>query len=190
MKITLSLVLLTFSFTVFPASYTSKYIGETQRKIKTLSPADIDELSNGGGWGLAKAAELNGYPGPVHLLEMADKIGLTSEQREQITTIYNDMKLKATALGNQLINLEAALNDHFSGGTINATMLEAYVDQIEHVRGELRVVHLSAHLQTPQILTSEQVRQYNELRGYDKDPCQHVPEGHNATMWKKHNGCQ
>jgi hypothetical protein len=33
--------------------------------------------------------------------------------------------------------------------------------------GQLRFVHLSAHLDTIQILTIEQVQMYNTIRGYD-----------------------
>ncbi len=55
-------------------SHMSKYSGQEQRIIKSLSPDDIAELRRGGGWGLAKAAELNGVPGPVHLLEMKEAI--------------------------------------------------------------------------------------------------------------------
>lgn len=51
-------------------SRASKYAGQQKRLIKSLSPGDIAELRRGGGWGLAKAAELNGLPGPAHLLDM------------------------------------------------------------------------------------------------------------------------
>ena len=77
MKSKLSLVLLFIfvtSMSVFAETYTSKYVGEEYRKIKSLSPDDVEELKKGGGWGLAKAAELNGLPGPAHILEMEDKI--------------------------------------------------------------------------------------------------------------------
>ena len=150
---------------------------------------DIKELNNGGGWGLAKAAELNGVPGPVHILEMERKINLTSDQRSKIQEIYNQMKTEAVVLGKQLIHLEESLNAHFSNKTIDQELLEKIVQDIESVRAKLRVVHLSTHLQTPNILTSEQISLYNELRGYSKDPCKNIPHGHNAQMWKKHNGC-
>ncbi|MBL4876875.1 MAG: hypothetical protein JKY10_10340, partial [Cohaesibacteraceae bacterium] len=54
----------------------SHYAGEENRAIKSLSNADIAELKRGGGWGLAKAAELNGVPGPSHLLKMKNQVGL------------------------------------------------------------------------------------------------------------------
>ena len=82
MKSKLSLVLLFIfvtSMSVFAETYTSKYVGEEYRKIKSLSPDDVEELKKGGGWGLAKAAELNGLPGPAHILEMEDKINYFKE---------------------------------------------------------------------------------------------------------------
>jgi hypothetical protein len=56
---------------------TSPYAGEQARDIKALSDQDIKELQSGHGKGLAKAAELNGYPGPAHVLELADELKLT-----------------------------------------------------------------------------------------------------------------
>ena len=171
------------------SNHSSEYIGEEHRAIKSLSADDIRELSAGGGWGLAKAAELNGVPGPAHILEMASEIELTSTQQVEIQEIYEQMKSEAISLGNQLIQLEATLNTHFADGSINQAILEQSLQDIERVRAQLRLAHLSAHLQTPNILTKEQISLYNELRGYSQDPCANVPKGHNAAMWKKHNGC-
>ena len=170
-------------------NHSSEYVGEEHRAIKSLSADDIRELSEGGGWGLAKAAELNGVPGPAHILEMASAIKLTPTQQVEIEKTYQQMSSEAISLGNQLIQLEATLNTHFADGSINQTLLEQSVQDIERVRAQLRIVHLSAHLQTPNILTKEQISLYNELRGYSQDPCANVPKGHNAAMWKKHNGC-
>ena len=170
-------------------NHSSEYVGEEHRAIKSLSADDIRELSEGGGWGLAKAAELNGVPGPAHILEMASEIKLTPTQQVEIEKTYQQMSSEAISLGNQLIQLEATLNTHFADGSINQTLLEQSVQDIERVRAQLRIVHLSAHLQTPNILTKEQISLYNELRGYSQDPCANVPKGHNAAMWKKHNGC-
>jgi Spy/CpxP family protein refolding chaperone len=175
---------------VFADTYTSKYVGVEDSKIKSLSPDDVEELTKGGGWGLAKAAELNGIPGPAHILEMEDKINLTDEQKKKIQKIYYEMTGEAIALGKQLIRLEMELNIGFSNRNINQELLENYIREIEKVRAKLRIVHLSTHLQTPNILTNKQIILYNKLRGYSNDPCQNIPEGHNVEMWKKHNGCK
>ena len=185
------LFLFLFSLLAFAEeSSKSKYVGQEHRKIKSLSPDDIEELKRGGGWGLAKAAELNVVPGPAHILEIEEKISLTNEQKMKILKIYNTMKVEAVTLGKQLIRLELELNIGFSNRTINKTSLDKSVREIEKVRAKLRIIHLSTHLKTPNILTNEQIFLYNKLRGYSKDPCQNLPEGHNAEMWKKHNGCK
>lgn len=170
--------------------YRSKYVGQESRRIKSLSMDDIQELQRGGGWGLAKAAELNGVPGPAHILEMGDKISLTPQQKDSIEQLYNDMKAKAIVLGERLIMLESELNSAFAEGSIDQAQLEASVREIEQVRADLRIVHLSTHLKTPDILSSEQITLYNRLRGYSSaDPCSNIPKGHDPEMWKKHNGC-
>ncbi|MEO1104950.1 MAG: hypothetical protein AAFW98_14685, partial [Pseudomonadota bacterium] len=56
-------------------------------------------------------------------------------------------------------------------------------------RTALRLVHLAAHLETPSVLTAHQMARYIVMRGY-KDPCTTVPEGHDSSMWLRHNGCE
>jgi hypothetical protein len=171
-------------------SHGSNYSGQEKRKIKSLSISDIDDLKNGRGWGLAKAAELNGVPGPIHLLEMKDEIGLTEEQKKKIKIIFQTMKSQAIPLGLRLIELEKKLNSHFANHTITEILLKNLLNEIAKVRSKLRFVHLSSHLKTPEILSPQQIRLYNKLRGYSSnDPCLNIPAGHDPQMWKKHNNC-
>lgn len=186
----LSLVMLSSFSGGAAENFTSKYQGEEKRRIKSLSQEDISELKAGGGWGLAKAAELNGMPGPAHLLEMAAEIRLTQEQQTAIQALFDEMQGDAKMLGNQLVKLEGELNQRFAEGSISPDSLTEIVGEIERVRAALRIVHLSTHLKTPDVLSPHQIAQYNQLRGYDSDPCLNVPKGHNEEMWKKHNGCQ
>jgi hypothetical protein len=168
----------------------SEYAGQEKRTIKSLSESDIEELREGKGWGFAKAAELNGVPGPLHLLEMKSEIELSEDQIGKIEAIYKEMKKEAIALGSQLIKAEEALNISFAQKMINKKELRESLLNIGKITSELRFVHLQAHLETLKILTEVQVTEYNEIRGYDsKDPCENVPEGHDAEMWKKHNNC-
>lgn len=168
----------------------SPYAGQQHRDIKSLSADDIKALNAGQGWGLAKAAELNGYPGPLHVLEMRTEIDLSEEQLTVIEQIYQDMLNEAVPLGKQLVADEQALNQAFAQGMIDEQKLKSLLSRIAETRSALRYVHLHKHLITHDVLTPEQVRQYNQLRGYDEsDPCQQAPQGHNAAMWKKHHGC-
>ena len=189
----LFLLLLLVPLSAFSASgpsYKSKYAGEEKREIKSLSEADIAELKNGEGWGLAKAAELNGIPGPAHLLEMKDEIDLSTEQAREIEDLYNKMKQEAIPLGLELIELERELNNQFANRTISYEILGVLLEKIAQVRKKLRYVHLATHLKTPHILTPEQIALYNRLRGYSSDnPCETIPEGHDPEMWKRHHNC-
>lgn len=173
-------------------SHVSKYVGQEKRAIKSLSPDDIAELKRGGGWGLARAAELNGVPGPVHLLEMKDEIPLDDRQVSEISKILDQMKAMAILHGERLIALEWELENHFQSRSITDRLLRSSLDAIANARKELRYIHLATHLKMPGILSESQIRKYNVLRGYlNSDPClSNMPKGHDAKMWRKHNGCE
>ena len=187
----LILILVTLStLSAAEHSYKSKYAGEEKREIKSLSETDIEELKNGKGWGLAKAAELNGLPGPAHLLEMKEEIHLSAKQIRVIEDLYKKMKQEAIPLGLELIELERELNNHFSNRTITDELLGILLERIAQIQKKLRYVHLSTHLETPKILTTEQIALYNKLRGYSSDdPCENIPKGHDPKMWKRHHNC-
>jgi hypothetical protein len=189
----LFLILILMPLSTFSAevhSHESKYAGEGNREIKSLSETDIEELKNGKGWGLAKAAELNGVPGPAHLLEMKEELDLNAKQIPAIKDLYKKMKQEAVPLGLELIELERELNSHFANQTITDELLREILQRIAQVHRQLRYVHLSAHLITPNILKSEQITLYSKLRGYSyDDPCENIPKGHDPEMWKKHHNC-
>ena len=194
-RLLLVLPVLMFGFTAHASetghSHVSKYTGQENRLIKSLSSDDISELRRGGGWGLAKAAELNGVPGPAHLLEMKDKIPLDDEQVSAISDLYEQMKIQAIDQGERLITLEQELESHFQNRTITDAVLRSSLDAIAETRKRLRYIHLATHLKTPEILSEDQIKKYNALRGYSNpDPCANIPEGHDAEMWRKHNGCE
>jgi Spy/CpxP family protein refolding chaperone len=141
---------------------------------------------------MAKPAELNGYPGPRHVLDAveAGEFELTGEQQEQIEALYEEMRSEAIELGDRIIDVEKAIDDAFLDGTITEESLQEKVLQSAGLYGQLRIVHLKYHLLMMDILTPQQVAQYNELRGYaSSDPCENIPEGHDPEMWKLHNNC-
>ena len=65
-----------------PAHNASPYAGQQTREIKALSSTQTADLLAGKGMELAKAAELNGYPGPMHTLELATQLELSTEQKQ------------------------------------------------------------------------------------------------------------
>ncbi len=167
----------------------SPYAGQEVRPIKSLSEEDLAELRKGGGWGLAKAAELNGAPGPAHLLELRDEIPLTAEQTAAIQEIFERMRSDAIAEGARLIAREQALENAFRARSVTDESLRRMLAEIGESRTQLRYIHLATHLSTPALLIGAQIARYNQLRGYGADPCASVPAGHEAATWRRHNSC-
>ena len=165
------------------------YAGFETREIKSLSDQDIEELRRGGGWGLALPAELNGRPGPAHLLELEEELDLSASQVEAISAIYEQMRADAVAAGERFIAAEAAVSDAFAGFDLSEERLRDLLAEAAEARAELRFIHLSRHLSTPELLSDAQIQRYNVLRGYADDPCETVPDGHDPEMWRRHNGC-
>jgi Spy/CpxP family protein refolding chaperone len=116
--------------------------------------------------GLALAAELNGYPGPLHVLEFANDLDLTSQQRAKVQELFAAMKAEALSLGERLIAQEAQLDKAFASKTITAATLAASTEAIGATHAALRQAHLKYHLFTTDVLTPAQVQRYAELRGY------------------------
>lgn len=144
----------------------SRYAGEQHRSIKALSGKEVQDLLAGRGMGLAKSAELNRYPGPAHVLELAHRLGLSAEQQARTKSVFDAMEAQARALGKALVEREAELDRLFASRQISRATLESSLAEISKLQGELRRVHLEAHLEQTSILTPEQVAAYAELRGY------------------------
>jgi Spy/CpxP family protein refolding chaperone len=142
------------------------YAGMQARSIKALSDQQIADLGAGRGMGLALAAELNGYPGPSHVLELADKLDLSADQRVSMQRLFDSMKAEAMPLGSKLIEQEADLDKQFANRTVTPESLRATTAAVAATQGMLRETHLKYHLSTGSILTPSQMTKYAELRGY------------------------
>jgi hypothetical protein len=142
------------------------YAGMQGRSIKALSDQQIADLGAGRGMGLALAAELNGYPGPLHVLELADKLDLSADQRAGMQRLFDSMKAEAMPLGAKLIEQEADLDKQFADRTVTPESLRTSTAAVAATQGMLRETHLKYHLSTGSILTPSQMTKYAELRGY------------------------
>jgi len=144
----------------------SPYAGFEQRTIKALSAQQIADLRAGRGMGLALAAELNGYPGPSHVLELARELELTDAQRTHIEALFAAMKAETIPIGERLIAEEAALDRQFAARAITPASLTTAVTAIGTTQASLRAAHLKYHLSIIDVLNPTQIRRYGELRGY------------------------
>ena len=160
----------------------SPYQGQESRAIKALDPAEVEQLLRGEGLGLAKAAELNHYPGPRHVLDAAGELGLSPAQLAASQSAFALMRERAIAIGTTLLARERELDAGFASGRIDGETLGRLVTEIARLRGTLRTAHLQAHLEMKRILTAAQVNAYDRLRGYTAmagaaGPHAHEPAG-------------
>lgn len=142
------------------------YAGLQQRDIKALSEQQIADLRAGRGMSLALPAELNGYPGPAHALELAEPLRLSPEQRSKTQALFDRMQQEAKALGEEVIAAERALDRLFKDKRVGPENLASATSRAATVQGRLRESHLRYHLAMMDVLTAEQVDRYKRLRGY------------------------
>lgn len=166
LRASVAVLVATVSVVSVAAAQRSPYAGREAQAIKALTPDEIRAYLAGEGMGFALPAELNGYPGPRHVLELADSLGLTPERRTRVQEIYDEMHAAAVRLGESVVAAEAGLDSSFASGRASATDLETRLTQIADLQGQLRFVHLSAHLRMMTVLSREQIEAYQRLRGY------------------------
>ena len=147
---------------------TTPYAGQEARPIKSLSPQEIEQLQAGEGMGFAKAAELNGYPGPSHTLQLAERLGLSAQQKQATEALMQAHKARARELGQAGIAAERELDEAFAHKRVDAASLSALTAKVAQAQGRLREEHLRTHLEQTRILTAAQARHYTVLRGYAK----------------------
>lgn len=148
------------------AAHSSPYAGMQNRVIKALSEEQMTDLKAGKGMALAMAAELNGYPGPAHTLELAEQLQLTDEQTARTQQLFANMESQAKAAGLEVIEAERALDTLFRDKQATPEAVSAAVTKAALAQGKLRETHLRYHLSMMDVLTAEQIAAYNQLRGY------------------------
>lgn len=156
----------------------SGYAAMTARPIKALSEEQITQLREGRGMGLSLPAELNSYPGPMHALELADALQLTADQRTRLNAIKQEMSARAIALGHEVIAAEAQLDHAFASGRADPSAVGRQLADIGRLNGELRSVHILAHMETRALLTPDQVARYDTARGYRQTSDQQLQQRH------------
>jgi len=142
------------------------YAGMEQREIRALSAAQVEDLLAGRGMALALAAELNGWPGPAHVLEHADALHLSAGQRRATEALMAAHRARAAELGRQIVEAERELDRAFRDRSITPATLEAKTQRIGALQAALRAEHLRTHLEQTALLHPPQVARYDVLRGY------------------------
>lgn len=148
------------------AGHQSPYAGMQNRTIKALSEEQMAGLKAGKGMAMAMPAELNGYPGPSHTLEMASELQLSPSQKTRTEQLFAEMQTQSQSVGEEVIAAECELDILFRDKKATAEAVANAVRTAALAQGKLRETHLRYHLAMMDVLTPQQIAQYNQLRGY------------------------
>jgi len=121
-------------------------------------------VGEGRGFGLAFVADQNGYPGPMHVLELRDRLRLTVDQEAKARDLMRAMFAESRPKSARLLEAEARLRRLFAERVADDAVVRATVAEVERARSEVRLVHLLAHLKTRDLLSEDQRRLYHEAR--------------------------
>jgi Spy/CpxP family protein refolding chaperone len=121
-------------------------------------------VTDGRGFGMAFAADQNGYPGPMHVLELKDRLALSAEQEARVRALMHAMFAESRPKSARLLDAEKRLRALFAGGGADEAAVRAATAEVERARTDVRLVHLRAHLKTRDVLTEAQRRAYHEAR--------------------------
>src|SRR6202795_4874979 len=142
------------------------YAGQQTRAIKALSDQEVSDYVEGRGMGSSKAAELNHYPGPAHVLADSSRLELTDRQKVETQSVFDAMSAVAKRSGAAIVAKEVALDALYASGQAAPGAIKDLVTELARRQAEFRYAHLNAHLAMRTILTPEQIARYDEMRGY------------------------
>lgn len=158
--------LLALGLTPLAHAQASSYAGQQAREIKALSGQEVAGLLAGEGMGYAKAAELNGYPGPSHVLALAPQLLLSPRQEEASRKLLLAHKAAARRIGTEIVERERALDRAFAARMVDDATIRHLTAEIGSLQAGLRAEHLKTHLAQAALLDAAQVARYAERRGY------------------------
>ena len=133
---------------------------------RTFTADEVAGLLDGRGLGFARPAETQGYPGPMHVRDLADSLGLSPDQRAGVEQTFAAMRAEARRLGAEVVAEGAALDRLFAERRATPEAIAAGSARLGALQGRLRAVHLRAHVETRALLTDGQAARYAVLRGY------------------------
>lgn len=149
-----------------PAGHQHGAGGAPQGHLEALRCSESFDrvVGQGLGFGLAFAADRNGYPGPLHVVELATSLGLRPDQVERARGLFDAMLAESKPKSAALLAAEAELARIFERGEATEARVRTQVAEVERLRADVRLVHLTYHLRTRDLLTPEQRAAYHRAR--------------------------
>jgi Spy/CpxP family protein refolding chaperone len=137
---------------------------QAHRRVEQCLREFDQVVADGRGFGLAFAADQNGYPGPLHVLELKDRLALTPAQETRMRALFDTMLADARSGAARLAAAEDRLRRVFADRAADPAAVRTAVAEAERARADVRLVHLLTHVQTHDVLTETQRRTYHDLR--------------------------
>jgi hypothetical protein len=89
-------------------------------------------VADGRGFGMAFAADRHGYPGPLHVLELGDALGLSPSQASQVRALETAMLSESRPRSAALLAAERRLDALFTSGRATEADLSPLVARSPH----------------------------------------------------------
>jgi Spy/CpxP family protein refolding chaperone len=170
-RLTTSIVItLGLGLAALPAAAQAPHSGHGAHAAAPRHAPDVCErefeqvVADGRGFGMAFAADRHGYPGPLHVLELASQLGLSADQETRVRALMDAMFAESRPKGALLLAAERRLTSLFASGRADLESVRAAVGDVERLRAELRTLHLVTHLRTRELLSDAQRRAYHVAR--------------------------
>jgi Spy/CpxP family protein refolding chaperone len=138
--------------------------GDGHRAAQACATEFDQVVAEGRGFGLAFAADQNGYPGPLHILELRERLALTPDQVAKAEALMRAMFDESRPKSARLLEAEARLRGLFARGAANEAAVRTAVAEVERARADVRLVHLLTHLRARDLLTEPQRLLYHDAR--------------------------
>ena len=135
-----------------------------------LAGADRRSAYRQGGWVCAfgRTQRLSGSA--RHVLDLADELELTPDQRQATERLFARMQAQAIPHGEALLEGERALEVLFREGRAEDRAIATLTAEIGALEARLRATHLKYHVDMAKLLSAHQRVAYDRLRGYDAAP--------------------
>ncbi len=142
------------------------HAAQARSALPSPPEAQRADIEAGRGAGLAMPAEVNRHPGPMHVLEHAEALGLSESQRSSVEALMPPMRRAAIEAGARFMAAELRLNTLFATADATPDSVRQATGEAAQAQADMRASHLVAHIATRALLTPEQITRYDILRGY------------------------
>ncbi len=124
----------------------------------------------GGAWGHGPHGGGNGFDHGLGFIErmlprLAEELGLTEEQLEEIGAIVDEARPEIERLGDELKALHQTRRENHDPAVFNEGEVRSFAADLAKIQVELMVVGEEARAKALQVLTEEQRQQLEEMRG-------------------------